>query len=109
MAPTPPGFQGLNHQLQYIASHPYNIIYYTSNYYDASNYTRLILSGTQFEDYTTYNSIQRNHDLDQAIILNMRQSFSGIINTIIGVYVCWKVHIQPYAASDYTDGKMRFM
>ena len=30
----------------------------------------------------------------------------GIIHTLIGVSVCWKVHIQPYIASECTDGEI---
>ena len=30
----------------------------------------------------------------------------GIIHTILGVYVCWKVQIQPVIASYSTDGEI---
>ena len=43
---------------------------------------------------------------DNAIIFNIRRSVSGIIHTLIGVSVFWKVQIQPVIASDYTDGEI---
>ena len=45
----------------------------------------------------------------KARILNRRRSVSGIIHTLIGVAVCWKVQFQPAIASDSTDGKNRCM
>ena len=32
--PTLPGFQGIKHCVQYLASHPHKSIFYPSNYYD---------------------------------------------------------------------------
>ena len=31
----------------------------------------------------------------------------GIIHTLLGVAVCWKLQIQPAIASDSTDGEIR--
>ena len=53
VAPTLPGFQGLNICLQYLASHPYKSTFYPSNSYDGSNTIRLTSSGNQVEEYTT--------------------------------------------------------
>ena len=53
--------------------------------------------------------IVKYQDADHARILNRRRSVSGIIHTLLGVAVCWKVHIQPDIASDSTGGEIRFM
>ena len=47
--------------------------------------------------------------MDHAIFINRRRSVSGIIHTLIGVVVCWKVEIQPDIASDSTDREIRYM
>ena len=48
-----PGFQGIKHCFQYLASHPHKHIFYTSiSYYD-SNIIRLKWSGNQVEYYKT--------------------------------------------------------
>ena len=47
--------------------------------------------------------------MDHDIILNRRQSVSGVIHTLLGVSVFWKVNIQPAVVSDYTDGEIRCM
>ena len=49
VSPTLTGFQGINICVQYLASHPYKPIFYTSNYYDGSNFIILTWSGNQFE------------------------------------------------------------
>ena len=41
--------------------------------------------------------------------MNRRRSVSGIIRTILGVAVCWKVRIQPAVVSDSTDKEIRCM
>ena len=50
-----------------------------------------------------------HQDADHAIIINIRRSVSGIIHTLLGVAVYWKVHIQLAIASDSTDGEIRYM
>ena len=87
-----------------MASHPHKPIFYPSNYYDGSNVISLTWSRNQVEDHTTHNCFEFHQDADHAIIINRRRSVSGIINTLLGVAVCWKVHIQPAIASDSTDG-----
>ena len=57
VVPTLPGFQGLKHRIQHLASHPHKPIFYTSNYHDVSNYIRLKNRGNQFEEYITNNYI----------------------------------------------------
>ena len=109
MAPTLPGFQGINRCVQYLASHPHKPIFYPSNSYDGSNVIRLTWSGNQVEDHKTQNFLECHQDADHARIINRRRSVSGIIHTLLGVAVCWKVQIQPAIASDSTDGEIRCM
>ena len=45
VAPTFPGFQGINFCIQYMASNPHKPILYLSNYYDASNLIRFTWNG----------------------------------------------------------------
>ena len=104
VAPNLPGFQGIKRCIQYLASNPYTPIFYPSNYYDGSNVIRLTWSGNQFEDYTTHNCLEFHNYAYHAIIINRRRLVSGIIHNILGVAVCWKVHIQPDIASESTDG-----
>ena len=104
MLPTLPGFQGINLCIQYMASHPHKPIFYPSNYYYVSNVIRLICSRNQVEDYTTHNCLECHKYEDHAIIPNRRQSVSGVIQTLLGVSVWWKVQIKPYVASESTDG-----
>ena len=40
--------------------------------------------------------------MDHDRLLNIRNSVSGILLTLIGVDVFWKVQIKPYIASDST-------
>ena len=47
--------------------------------------------------------------MDHARIIKIIQSVSGILHTMLGIYVYWKVHIQPAIASEYTDGEIRCM
>ena len=89
--------------------HPEKPIFYPSSYYDRSNYIRLTWSGTQVEDYTTHNCLEFYQYADHDIIINRRQSVSGIIHTIIGITFCWKIQIQPYVASGSTNGEIRYM
>ena len=44
-----------------------------------------------------------------ARIIIIRRSFSGIIHTIIGIDVCWKLYIQPAVESDSADGESMCM
>ena len=104
MAPNLPGFQGTNLWVQYLASHPHKPIFYPYNYDYGSNVIMLTWSWNQVEYQTTNNFSELNQDADHARIINRRRSVSGIIHTVLGVDVCWKVHIQPAIASDYTDG-----
>ena len=104
VAHTLPGFQGLKRCVQYLARHPHKPIFYPSNSYDGSNVIRLTWSGNQVEDHTTQNCLEFHQHEDHAIIINRKRSVSGIIHTLLGVAVCWKVQIQPAIASDSTDG-----
>ena len=106
VAPTLPSFQCIKHFVQYLDSHRHKPIFYTFNSYDGSNIIRLTWSGNQFEDHTIMNFLECHQDADHSIILNRRLSVSGIIHTLIGVYVWWKVHIQLAISSDSTDGEI---
>ena len=90
-------------------SHPHKPIFYPSNSYDGSNFVRLTWSGNKFEYHTTQNFLECHQDADHARILSKRRSVSGIIHTLPGVAVFWKVHIQPDIASDSADGEVRCM
>ena len=57
VAPTLPGFQGLKHCIQFLASHPHTSIFCPYNFYYGSNVIRLPWSGNQVEDYTTQNCL----------------------------------------------------
>ena len=104
VAPTLPGFQGIKRCIEYLASQPHKPIFYPSNSYNVSNGIRLTWSGNQVEDHTTHNVLECNQDADHARILNRRRLVSGIIHTLIGVAVCWKVHIHPAIVSESTCG-----
>ena len=85
VAPTLPGFQGTKRCFQYLASHPHKPIFYPYNSYDGSNVIILTWSGNQVEDYTTQNCLECHKYADHAIIINRRQSVSGILHTLLGV------------------------
>ena len=104
VAPIIPCFQGLKSCIQYLASHPYKIIFYPYNYCYGSNVIRLIWSGNQVKYYTTWNHLEPRQDKDCVKIINRRRSVSGVINNLLGSAVWSKVHIQPDIASDLTDG-----
>ena len=91
VAPNLPGFQGIKRCIKYLTSHTHKPIFYPYNYYDGSNFIRLICSGSQVEDYTTQNCLELHQDVYYDIIINRRRSVSGIIHTLIGVAVFWKV------------------
>ena len=93
VAPNIPGFQGIKQYIQYLDINPYTPIFYPSNYYDESNVIRLTLSGNKSEDYTTHNCLEFHNYAYHAIIINRRQSVSGIIYNLLGVAVFWKVNI----------------
>ena len=95
MAPTIPGFHGIKSSVQYLYSHPHKPIFYPSNYYDGSNFVKLIWSENQVEDHTTQNVLECDQCVDHDIVLNRRRSVLGIIHTLLGVAIYWKVHIQP--------------
>ena len=42
VAPTLPGFQCIKRCVKYLSSHPHKHIFYPSNYFDGSNFIRLI-------------------------------------------------------------------
>ena len=102
MANTLPGFQGIKRCVKYLAIHPHKPILYPSYSYDGSNVIRLTWSGNQVEYHTTQKKLECHHDADHARIINRRRSVSGIIYTLLGVAVCWKVQIQPAIASGST-------
>ena len=104
-----PGFQGIKRCVKYLDSHPHKIIFYRSISYDGSNVVSLTWSGNQIEDYTTHNCLECHQYADHARILNRRRSVSGIIHTMFGVSVYWKVQIQTAISSDSTDGEIRCM
>ena len=92
-----------------MAIHQHKPIFYPSNSYDGSNVIRITWSGNKVEHHTTQNCVECHQDADHARIINRRWSFSGIINTLLGVAVCWKVRIQSSIASDSTDKEIRCM
>ena len=99
-----PGLQGIKRCIQSQVSKPHKHIFYISNYYYGSNVIRLTWSGNQVEDYTNNNSLECYQDADHAKIINIIRSDSGILNTLIGVAVLWKVQIKLAIESDSTDG-----
>ena len=88
VAPTIPGFQGLNHCIQYLASHPHKPIFYTYIYYDGSNVIRIIWGGNQVKYYISKNCLECHQNADHSIFLNIRCFVLGIIHTLLGVAVC---------------------
>ena len=91
VAPTLPGFQGIHCCVQYLDSHPHKPIFYPYNYYDGSNVIRITWSGNKVEYYKTGNFSECQQYADHARIINRRRSVSGIIHTLLGVAVCWKL------------------
>ena len=91
VAPTLPGFQDINRCVKYPASHPHKPIFDPSNYFGGSNFIRHTQSGNQVESHITQNCLECHQDADHVIIINIRRSVLGIINTLLGVAVCWKV------------------
>ena len=85
-------------------SHPHKPIFLPYSSYDGSNVIILTWIGNRVEHYTTKNFLECHQAADHAIIIERRRSVSGIIQTLLGVDVFWKVQIQPYVASDSTDG-----
>ena len=49
VATTLSGFQSIKRCVQYLDSHPHKPIFYTSNYYDGSNFIRLPWSGNKLK------------------------------------------------------------
>ena len=103
VAPTLPGFQGIKHCVQYLASHPHKPITYPSRYYYGSNAFRFTWRGNKVEEHRTKNCLDCYQYVDHTRILNIRRSVSGVIHTLFGVAVWWKVQIQPALASDCTN------
>ena len=87
-----------------MVSYPHKPIFHSYNYYHGSNVIRLTWSGNQVKDYITQNFLEFREDADHAIILNIIRSVSVIIHTLLGISVCWKLHIQPYIVSYSTYG-----
>ena len=91
VAPTIPGYQGIKPCAQFLDSHPHKTIFHPSNYYDGSIEIRLTWSGDKVEDYTTQNVLEFHQYDDNVRTLNRRWEVSDILNTLLSVYVCWKV------------------
>ena len=104
VAPNLPDSKVSSAVLKYLASHPHKTIFYTSNYYDGSNFIRLTWSGNQVEYHKAQNCFECHQDVGHARIINIRRSVSGIIHTLLGVDVCWKVQIQRAIESESTGG-----
>ena len=47
-----------------------------------------------------------HQDSDNARILKIRLPVLGIIHTLVGVSVCWKLQTQPAIESDSSDGEI---
>ena len=109
MAPTIPGSQGIKFCVKYLASHPHKPIFYPFNYYDGSNFIRFTWRGHQVEDYKTQNCLECHQDADQSIIINIIFSVSGILHTLIGIAVWFKLHILSAKSSDSTGVEIRCM
>ena len=95
VAPTLTALKGLKRCIQYLASHPHKTILYAYGYFYVSNVIRLTWNGNQVEDYTTQKFLKCYKYSVHARILNRRWLVSGIIHTLLGVSVFWKVQIQP--------------
>ena len=61
------------------------------------------------EDYTTKYCLEYHQDADNTRIINIRLSVSGIIHTLLGITVSWKLQIQPAVESESTDGEILCM
>ena len=61
------------------------------------------------EIHTGAHTVNCHQYADHVIIIHRRRPVQGIIHTLLGVAVCWKVQIQPAIASDSTDGEIRCM
>ena len=104
VAATLTGFQAIKLRVQYLSSHPHKPIFYPSNSYDGSNFIWVTWSGNQVEYHTTQNCLECHQDADHARIIDRRRPVSGIIHTLLGVAICFKVQIHPAISSDSTDG-----
>ena len=87
IAPTLAVIQSINSCIKYLASKPHKPIFYPSNYHDGSNVVRILWSGNQVEEYTTYNCLEFHQYADHAIIINIIRSVLGINYTLLGVAV----------------------
>ena len=68
------------------------------------------LNGAEIKLKPTQQIVLEGHqDADHAKIINRRRSVLGIIHSLFGVAVCWKVQIQPAIESESTDGEIRRM
>ena len=80
LAQNPPGFQGINHCIKSLSSHPHKPIFYTSNSYDGSNVSRLTWSGNQVEYYT-------NHNFYNAIKMRIMLEFSTKVGQFKALFI----------------------
>ena len=107
LEPTLNDLQYIKRCIQYMDIHPHKNICYPSNSYDGSNVIILTWSGNQVKYCQTQNCLEYHEDADHPRIINIIRSVSGIIPTLLGVAIFWKVHIQPDIASDSTAGEIR--
>ena len=91
VARTLSSFQCIKRCVQYLANQPHKTIFYPSNYYDGSNFTRLKWSWNQVEYQKTHNFLECHQYAYYNRIINRRRSVSGILHTLLGVSICWKV------------------
>ena len=103
VAPTITGFQCIKRFIKYLDSHSHKPIFYPSNYYYGSNSTRLTWSGNKSEEYRNHNCLEFHQYADHDIIISRRRSVSGIITTLLGVAICWKLQIKPAIAYSTHD------
>ena len=54
VAPTLPGYEGINRCVKYLAIHQHKLIFYPSKSYGGSIFTKLTWSGNQVEYYTAH-------------------------------------------------------
>ena len=108
VTPTLNGLKSINRCIQYLASPPHKPIAYSYNSYDRSNFIRLTWSGNQAGYYTTQNCLGFYQDAYHARILKSIRSVSGIMLTLLGDSVCWKVQIQSAIASYSNGGDIRY-
>ena len=102
---TLPGFQVLKSFIQFLTTHIHKPIFYLSNNYYGFYVISIIWSGYQIEYYTTCNFLECHQDADHVGIINRWKYVSGIIHTLLGVSVCWKIKINNSVSSYSTYGE----